>query len=58
MEFLKMIFEDYYINLIRKKKNLPRLAKKTRPYKIKRESIINNLANEFNKNLDISSLIN
>ncbi len=52
------IWRDYYINLIRKKKNLPRLAKKTRPYKIKRESIINNLANEFNKNLDISSLIN
>ena len=51
-------WRDYYINLIRKNKNLPLLDKKTRSYKIKRESIIDNLANEFNKNFNISSLLN
>ncbi len=51
-------WRDHYINLIRKSKNLPLLNKKTRSYKIKRESIINNLANEFNKNFNISSLLN
>ncbi len=51
-------WRDHYINLIRKSKNLPLLDKKTRSYKIKRESIINNLANEFNKNFNISSLLN
>jgi len=51
-------WRDHYINLIRKSKNLPLLDKKTRSYKIKRESIIDNLANEFNKNFNISSLLN
>ncbi len=51
-------WRDNYINLIRKNKGLPKLAKKTRSYKIKRESIIDNLANEFNKNFNISSLLN
>ena len=51
-------WRDNYINLIRKSKNLPLLDKKTRSYKIKRESIIDNLANEFNKNFNISSLLN
>ena len=51
-------WRDHYINLIRKIKNLPRLEKKTRSYKMKRESIIDNLANEFNKNFNISSLLN
>ena len=51
-------WRNQYINLIRKSKNLPKLAKKTRSYKIKRESIIDNLANEFNKHLNISSLLN
>ncbi len=51
-------WRDNYINLIRKNKGLPKLAKKTRSYKIKRESIIDNLANEFNKHFDISSLLN
>ncbi len=50
-------WRDHYINLIRKSKNLPLLDKKTRSYKIKRESIIDNLANEFNKHFDISSLL-
>ena len=51
-------WRDQYINLIRKKRNLPALEKKTRSYKIKRESIIRNLANEFDKYLDLSSLLN
>ncbi|MDC3073051.1 cobyric acid synthase [Prochlorococcus sp. AH-716-O10] len=51
-------WRDHYMNLIRKSKNLPLLDKKTRSYKIKRESIIDNLANEFNKNFNISSLLN
>ncbi len=51
-------WRDHFINLIRKNKGLPKLAKTTRSYKIKRESIIDNLANEFNKHLNISSLIN
>ncbi len=51
-------WRDHYINLIRNNKGLPKLAKKTRSYKIKRESIIDNLANEFNKHFNISSLLN
>ena len=52
------LWRNSYINQIRKSKNLPKLDKKTKSYKIKREEIINNLANEFNKHLDISSLLN
>ena len=52
------IWRDEYINLIRKKKKLPKLVKKTSSYKIKRESIINNLAKEFKNHLNISSLLN
>ncbi len=51
-------WRNSYINQIRKNKNLPKLDKKSKSYKIKREEIINNLANEFNKHLDISSLLN
>ena len=51
-------WRDKYLNLIRKSKNLPLVDKKTRSYKIKRESLIDNLANEFNKHLNISSLLN
>ena len=51
-------WRDHYLNLIRKKKNLPLLDKRTRSYKMKRESLIENLANEFNKHFDISSLLN
>ena len=51
------VWRDHYINLIRKNKKLPLLDKKTRSYKMKRESIINNLANEFNKHFNISSLL-
>jgi adenosylcobyric acid synthase len=51
-------WRDQYINLIRKRNNLPALEKKTRSYKIKRESIIENLANEFDRHLNLSSLLN
>ena len=50
-------WRDHYLNLIRSNKNLPLLDKKTISYKIKRESIIDNLASEFNKHLNISSLL-
>ena len=61
--YLHGIFENdewraQYINKIRKNKKLPAVDKKTRSYKIKRESIIDNLANEFKKHLNISSLLN
>jgi len=52
------IWRDQYINLIRKTKNLPILNAKSISYKMKRESIIDNLANEFNKNLDIQTFLN
>ncbi|KGG02937.1 Cobyric acid synthase [Prochlorococcus marinus str. MIT 9321] len=52
------IWRDQYINLIRERKKLPPLKKKTKSYKVKRESIIENLANEFNKHLNLSSLLN
>jgi len=51
-------WRDQYINLIRKRKNLPLLDKKTRSYKMKRESIIDNLANEFDKHVNIKSVLN
>ena len=51
-------WRDNYLNLIRRQKKLPILGKQTRSYKMKRESIIDNLANEFNKHLNISSLLN
>ena len=51
-------WRDQYINLIRKRKKLPTLEKKTRSYKVKRESIIENLANQFDKHLNLSSLLN
>jgi len=51
-------WRDQYINLIRKSKNLPLLNKKSISYKVKRESIIKNLANEFNKHLNIAAVLN
>ena len=51
-------WRDQYINLIRKKRKLPELDKQIRSYKVKRESLIKNLANEFDKHLDFSSLLN
>ncbi len=60
--YIHGIFENdkwraQYINLIRKKKKLPLLELETRSYKMKRESIIENLANEFDKHLNLSSLL-
>jgi len=52
------LWRENYINLIRKIKKLPIVEKKTKSYKIKREIIINNLANEFKKHLDLSFLLN
>jgi adenosylcobyric acid synthase len=51
-------WRDQYINLIRKSKNLPKLNQKSISYKKKRESIIENLANEFDKHLNITSFLN
>ncbi len=51
-------WRDQYINLIRKSKNLPTLNTKSISYKIKRESIIENLANEFDKHLNINAVLN
>ena len=50
-------WRDQYINLIRKSKNLPILNKKSISYKEKRQSIIDNLANEFHKNLNLKSFL-
>ena len=47
-----------YLNLIRDKKGIQILDKKHKPYKIKREAIINNLANQFKKHINITSLLN
>ena len=50
-------WRDEYINLIRKRKKLPLLNKKSISFKNKRESIINNLANEFHKHLNLKSFL-
>jgi len=50
-------WREQYINLIRKSKNLPKLSKKSISYKKKRESIIDNLANEFDKHLNLKSFL-
>ena len=42
----------------KKEKKITALKKRTSSYKVKRESIIENLANEFNKHLNLSSLLN
>ena len=47
-----------YLNLIRDKRGIKILDKKHKPYKIKREAIINNLANQFKKHINITSLLN
>ncbi len=51
-------WRDQYINLIRKSKNLQKTNKESIPYKKKRESIIENLANEFDKHLNLTSFLN
>ena len=51
------LWRESYINLIRNKKGLPILDKKIKNYKIKRDSIIENLAGKFNKYIDLSKFI-
>jgi len=51
------VWRDQYINLIRKSKNLPIIIKKSISYKKKRESILDNLANEFDKHLNLTSFL-
>ena len=61
--YIHGIFENdnwrvQYINLIRRRKKiLPISNKKSISYKIKRESIINKLTNEFDKHLNITSIL-
>ncbi len=50
-------WRDKYMNLIRRNRNLPILNEKSISYKIKRDSIINKLANEFHKHLNIGFLL-
>ena len=50
-------WRNQYINLIKKSKNIPIFKEKKISYKDKRESIINKLANEFDKHLNLSSLL-
>jgi len=47
-----------FLNLIREKKGIKIIDKQYKPYKIKREAIINNLANQFKKYINITSLLN
>jgi len=47
-----------YLNLIRTKKGIKILDKKHKPYKIKREEVINNLAYQFKKYINFTSLLN
>ena len=51
-------WRNQYINLIRRSKKLSILNTKSISYKIKRDSIIENLANEFNKHLNIKAVLN
>ena len=51
-------WREQYINLIGKNKNPPISYRQTSSYKMKRESIINNLANEFRKHLNLTELLN
>ena len=52
------IWRDNYINLIRKQRNLPPLDKEFKKYKIKREVVLNNLASQYSKHLNINPLLN
>ena len=51
------LWRNSYINRIREKKGLTKLDKQINSYKIKRDSIIENLALEFNKYIDFSELL-
>ena len=56
-----MIEEKKSINSVLEKiyhRNLPILNETLKSYKLKRESIINKLANEFDKHITITSILN
>jgi len=55
---LNDLWRESYINLIRQKKGLPLLDKGRKNYKIKRDSIIENLAFQFKKYINLSELLN
>ena len=46
------------LNLIREKKGIPILDKRNKSYKIKKEAIIDNLAKQFAKHINIQTLLN
>ena len=50
-------WRDQYINLIKKARNIPTSDKKSISYKMKRDTIIDNLANEFDKHLNIEAFL-
>ena len=52
------LWRESYINLIRSKKGLPILDKRIKDYKIRRDSIIDNLAIQFNKHINLSNFLN
>ena len=52
------IWRDSYLNMIREQKGLTKLDNISKNYKIKRERIINNLAKQFKKHINISLILN
>ena len=44
--------------MIRDKKDLPKLDNKFKTYKIKRDKIIDHLASQFEKHIDMSLILN
>tara|TARA_Y100000589_G_scaffold283911_1_gene282424 strand:+ start:691 stop:2220 length:1530 start_codon:yes stop_codon:yes gene_type:complete len=52
------LWRNDYLNLIRIKKGLKISDKEIKPYKIKQDAIINNLATQFKKYINISPLLN
>ncbi len=46
-----------YLNLLREKKGIQKLDKIHTPYRIKREAIIDNLATQFKKHINIESIL-
>ena len=51
------IWRESYLNLIRHKRGLPKLDKNFKNYRIKRESIIESLAMQFNQHINFSGLL-
>ena len=52
------IWRNSYINMIREQKGYPKLDNISKNYKIKRDRIIDNLAQQFKKHINISELLN